>query len=670
LNSAHALVRSLNRLSLRGRQLLVFDLVAICASFVASFALRFDAPSAQFDQYLGSYLWMLPFLIVARLGGFVWLRLYQRVWRYASIEELTAVITAVVGSSAAVYSGLLGLMAVGIGHSPAGFPRSVPIIDTVLLIGLAGVWRFGLRLTGVGRKGAGRNGDAGLRTLIAAEGHAAAGVIRQLLENGDPVFQPVGLLADDLVVGERLLRVPVLGKLDALAKMMESVDAEAVLLALPSARGRALRKLVHEAEVAGVRCFTMPSVAEVMAGRVTMNALREVEVEDLLRRAPARIDVKSVSGAFRGRTVLVTGAGGSIGAELSRQLAYFHPKRLVVLGRGENSIFELLTTLPTSSGVEIVPIILDIRERERLDRLIADIRPDVIFHAAAHKHVPLMEMFPEEAVATNVIGTANLLDAAVRNGVDRFVLISTDKAVNPTSVMGATKRLAERLVVDSARKSGRRYAAVRFGNVLSSRGSVVPTFRRQLSAGGPITVTHPEATRFFMTIAEAVQLVLQAAALAEPADIFVLDMGEPVRIVDLAADLIELHGLKVGEDVDIEFVGLRPGEKVSEELLFGFERAGATPHEAIRRITQTLSDAPAPADFLQDLEQLSRMGRTRELIEVLQRAVPEYASRAEENGDLLQNSVSTDHSDELKSLAEGKAGLSASELGQGVHGLH
>jgi FlaA1/EpsC-like NDP-sugar epimerase len=369
----------------------------------------------------------------------------------------------------------------------------------------------------------------------------------------------------------------------------------------------------------------MPSVAEVMAGRVTMNSLREVEVEDLLRRAPARIDFHSVSGAFRGRTVLITGAGGSIGAELSRQLLHFRPERVVLLGRGENSIFDLLMTLPHISGVKVVPIILDIRERERLDRLIADLRPDVIFHAAAHKHVPLMELFPEEAVATNVIGTANLIGAAARYGVERFVLISTDKAVNPTSVMGATKRLAERLVVDSARRYGRRYAAVRFGNVLSSRGSVVPTFRRQLSAGGPITITHPEATRFFMTIAEAVQLVLQAAALAQPADIFVLDMGDPVRIVDLASDLIELHGLRVGEDVDIEFVGLRPGEKVAEELLFGFERAEPTTHEAIRRIVQIPSNAAPPADLIEELDELSRTGQPRELVLALQRAVPEYA---------------------------------------------
>jgi len=630
----HALTRSLNRLSLRGRQLLLLDLLAICISFVASFALRFDAPSDLFDQYLGAYLWMLPFLIVARLAGFMWLRLYQRVWRYASIEELIAVITAVVGSSAAAYSVIFGLMAVQIGLSTGGFPRSVPIIDTVLLIGLAGAWRFGLRLTGVGRKGANHTRAAGLRTLIAAEGHAAGGVIRQLLENGDPVFQPVGLLADDLAVGERLHRVPVLGKIDALASMLESVDAEAVLFALPSARGRALRKLVREAEVGGVRCFTMPSVAEVMAGRVTMNSLREVEVEDLLRRAPARIDIHSVSGAFQDRTVLITGAGGSIGAELSRQLMHFRPDRLVLLGRGENSIFDLLITLPRVAGVKVVPIILDIRERERLDRLVGDVRPDVIFHAAAHKHVPLMELFPEEAVATNVIGTANLIGSAARHGVERFVLISTDKAVNPTSVMGATKRLAERLVVDSALRSGRRYAAVRFGNVLSSRGSVVPTFRRQLSAGGPITVTHPEATRFFMTIAEAVQLVLQAAALARPADVFVLDMGDPVRIVDLASDLIELHGLTVGKDVDIEFVGLRPGEKVAEELLFGFERAEPTPHEAIRRIVQTPSTTNgAPGDLLAELDELSRMGRTQELIEALHRAVPEYGVNGQDERD-------------------------------------
>ena len=617
----------LKKVSLRGRQLLLIDLLAVCVSFVASFALRFDAPSSQFDQYLRAYLWILPILIVARLSGFVWLRLYQRAWRYASIEELTAVVTAAVGSSAAAYSVVFALLAGQIGISLAGFPRSVPIIDTLLLTAFAGAWRFALRITGVQRRGAITSSDGGLRTLIVTDGSAAGGALRQLAVARNPSLRPIGLIADDLTTGQRFHAIPVLAKTTAFGRTLASVPAEAVLLALPSARGRDLRKFVREAEEAGVRCFTLPSLAEVMAGtQAGSPSLREVDVEDLLRRAPARIDTHSVSQAFRGRTVMVTGAGGSIGSELSRQLVYFHPKRLLLLGRGENSIFELLMALPSVRDVEIVPIILDIREDSRLDRVIGDARPDVIFHAAAHKHVPLMELFREEAVATNVIGTDNLLRSAIRHGVERFVLISTDKAVNPTSVMGATKRLAERLVVHRAIESDRSYASVRFGNVLSSRGSVIPTFRRQLAAGGPITVNHPDATRFFMTIPEAVQLVLQAAVLAKPADIFLLDMGEPVRIVDLASDLVELHGLRIGEDVDIEFVGLRPGEKIAEELTFAFEHVERTAHEAIRRVVQSAEPPLPSADLLPLLENLSKTGRTRELLATLHHAVPEYSS--------------------------------------------
>jgi FlaA1/EpsC-like NDP-sugar epimerase len=286
---------------------------------------------------------------------------------------------------------------------------------------------------------------------------------------------------------------------------------------------------VRQAEAEGARCLTVPRIAEVVAGRVSVNALREVELEDLLRRAPARIDLDSVAGSFKDRTVLITGAGGSIGSELARQIVRFGPRRLVLLGRGENSIFEAMHSMAVSYQTATVsPVILDIRDRARLLRLFGEVRPDVVFHAAAHKHVPFMEQFPDEAIAANVVGTANVIDAATRSGVDRFVFISTDKAVNPTSVMGATKRIGELLIREVARETGARYVTVRFGNVLSSRGSVVPLFRQQLARGEPLTITDRDAQRFFMTIPEAVQLVLQAAALAEPGDTFVLDMGDPV----------------------------------------------------------------------------------------------------------------------------------------------
>jgi FlaA1/EpsC-like NDP-sugar epimerase len=609
-------------ISLRGRHLLVLDLLAAALSFTASLALRFDAPSEDFDRYFQAYAWFLIILISARIGSFIWLRLYQRIWRYASIDEVTAIVAAAVGSSIVAYLPLFALIGTHPSVFSIGFPRSVAVIDTVLMIALAGSWRFAARVFRVGR--AGPPHGRGARALVVGGGSAGQSVIRELRSNKQLGFLPVALLADDFAVGQQLMGVPVVGRIDDLAIAIGNAHAEVVLFALPSATGVVLRQLVRQAEATGARCLTMPSVAEVVAGRVTMNTLRDVDLEDLLRRAPARIDLDSVGSTFRGKVILITGAGGSIGGELARQLFRLGPRQLVLLGHGENSIYNTLTTVRSSGEVQVTPAILDIRDAERVDRLVKEVRPDVIFHAAAHKHVPLMEMFPDEAIATNVFGTRNLLTAAMRHEVDRFVLISTDKAVNPTSVMGATKRIAELLVQDAAHTSGKWYSSVRFGNVLSSRGSVVPLFRRQMAAGGPLTVTHPNATRFFMTIPEAIQLVLQAAVLAAEGDTFVLDMGEPVRIVDLASDLVRLHGLQLGKDIEIEFTGLRPGEKVTEELFFPDEHAEQTTHEAIRRVRRDGTRVMLAQASLSELASAARAGAREPMLAALQALVPEF----------------------------------------------
>jgi FlaA1/EpsC-like NDP-sugar epimerase len=612
---------SIRSLALRGRHFVLLDVACTVVSFVVALALRFDAPSPTFDAYLNVYLWAVPVLVVARVGAFLLLRLYQRVWRYASVDELLAVLGAVLGSSAIAYAVIyIGYLEAA--PTTVSFPRSIPVIDSVLMIALAGAWRFAFRVVGVSRRGA--RTVAGLdRAIVVGSGTAALSVIRDLHANVELGMTPVGLVADDLPREQRLLGMPVLGKSDELAAIVKEHNVSVVLLALPSADGKALRRLVRAAESAGARCLTVPSVAEVLAGRITMDQLREIDVEDLLRRAPARIDVDSVKESFRGRRVLITGAGGSIGSELARQLLEFGPKQLILLGRGENSIFEAMQTLDRNRA-DIVPVILDIRDGDRLHAIFREFRPDVVFHAAAHKHVHFMEMYPEEAVATNILGTLNVIQASSEVAVERFVLISSDKAVNPTSVMGVTKRVSELLVLDVARRTGARFTTVRFGNVLSSRGSVVPIFRRQLEKGGPLTVTDPEAKRFFMTIPEAVQLVMQASVLAEPGDLFVLDMGEQVKIVDLANDLIGLHGLEKGEDIQIEFTGLRPGEKLSEELLFPYERTEPTSHEAVRRVAQ---GKEPPANVDESIEALRRMVAIRQRSAILARLrdlVPEY----------------------------------------------
>src|SRR4029077_17087754 len=406
-------------------------------------ALRFDAPSPLFDLYSRGYLWVIAVLLVVRLSSFVALRLYSRVWRYASVADLISVLVAVAGSSLIGYLIAFSVVAVYPAAGGLGFPRRVAIIDTVLVAALAGAWRFGFRLVGVGRLGR-RSTTPRDRAVVVGGGAGALGVLREIEANGNLGFQPVGVIADDLAAGQRLMGVPVLGGLGSLAGNITRHRGAVVLLALPAADGSTIRRLVRQAETAGARGLPVPSVAEVVAGRVTVNALREIEVDDLLRRAPARIDLGEGSGWLQGRCVLIPGAGGSIGSELARQALPFGAHRLVLLGRGENSIFEIVESLRAlNQPCELIPVIQDVRDRAGVFRTFAGTRPDVVFHAAAHKHVPLMEQYPEEAVGTNVLGTANVVAAALHHGVPSLVFISTDKAVNPSSVLGATKRVGE-----------------------------------------------------------------------------------------------------------------------------------------------------------------------------------------------------------------------------------
>jgi FlaA1/EpsC-like NDP-sugar epimerase len=344
-----------------------------------------------------------------------------------------------------------------------------------------------------------------------------------------------------------------------------------------------VRNMVRAAYSAGLKTRTVPGLFELISGRVSVNAIRDVRIEDLLRRDPVETDLASLSALCAGRTVMVTGAGGSIGSELSRQIAALRPGLLVVVGHGENPIFEISHELRAQNQCEVVSMIADIRDHRRVRHIFEQLPPHVVFHAAAHKHVPLMEENVVEAITNNVLGTKNVVEAAVRHGTQHLVLISTDKAVRPTNVMGATKRVAEYLVHDAAIRHRRNFVAVRFGNVLGSQGSVVPTFVRQIREGGPITVTHPEMRRYFMTIPESVQLVLQAAGIGKGGELFMLDMGEPVKIVDLARDMIRLSGLEEGVDIEIAFTGIRPGEKLYEEMFFSHEVAERTEHPKILR---------------------------------------------------------------------------------------
>jgi FlaA1/EpsC-like NDP-sugar epimerase len=407
------------------------------------------------------------------------------------------------------------------------------------------------------------------RVLIIGAGAGGTMVARQLLNNHDVDLKPVAFIDDDPMKRRLdILGLPVVGDSSKIVEAVEKFKVDNIIIAIPSLSKKELNRIFDECSKTKVKTQIIPRIEDLMTGKVSVNQFREVQVEDLLGREPVELDMKGISSSVSGKTVLVTGAGGSIGSEICRQICRFGPKKIVLVGHGENSIYlidmELRNTVPPS--VEIVPVIGDVQDRARMFEVMEEHRPDVVYHAAAHKHVPLMEYNPRESVKNNVFGTKNVAEAADTFGVGTFVLVSTDKAVNPTNVMGSTKRIAEMVIQQIDKTSKTKFVAVRFGNVLGSRGSVIPLFKKQIMAGGPVTVTHPEMTRYFMTIPEASRLVIQAGSLARGGEIFVLDMGEPVKIVDLAVNLIKLSGYSV-EEIGIQYSGIRPGEKMFEELL-------------------------------------------------------------------------------------------------------
>ena len=546
----------------RNRYILLADLVLISIAAWGAYVLRFDWVVAlqrdEFPVFLGVALVLKPLAFFA-------FGLYRRYWRYASLPDLLAVVLASTAGALVTAVAMAVLVIVG---WVEGFPRTVVPIDWLLTLTLAGGVRMSVRVLGEMRRvpGESDSGPGAKRVLVVGAGNAGVMVVREMQRNPQLGLTPVGFL-DDAPNKQRktILGVQVLGSVESLVSHARASGAQEVIIALPTAPGTVVRSIVERCREAGLASRVIPGVFELLDGKVSVSRLRNVEIFDLLRRS--QVPIRNHTRAYiRGRVVLVTGAGGSIGAELCRQIAHDAPRALIVLGHGENSVFDIQCHLgDVFPDLEVVPVIADVRDRERLDACFRKYRPDVVLHAAAHKHVPLMEGNPEEAITNNVIGTRNIVDSAVRYDVGRLVMISTDKAVAPTNMMGASKRLAELIVREAARKHGRAFAVVRFGNVLGSRGSVVPIFKAQIERGGPLTVTHPDVRRYFMTIPEAVHLVLEAAGHAAGEELFVLNMGEPVRIVDLAEDLVELSGLARGE-IEIRFTGLRPGERLDELL--------------------------------------------------------------------------------------------------------
>jgi len=590
------------------------DAVLIVASYYLAFWLRFDG---RIPQDASIAFWnTLPLVFLVRFATFVFFRLYAGVWRYASINDLLSILKAVsVGTALLVMPVFF--------FSIPGYPRSVFLIDWAMMVMFLGGVRFALRAW---REVTPRFLRGGKRILIVGAGDAGEMLVRELIKVRDGALQPVAMVdSDPRKHGSRVHGVPILGGLDLLSAIVKRARVEEILIAIPSATGGQMREIVRVCAETGVPFKTVPSIREIIDGKVSVKQARAVEVDDLLRRSPVQIDSSSLSRFLEGRRVMVTGAAGSIGSELCKRILRFGPGELILVDRAENALHDMLAEINRSENCGAIQAeLVDITDRTRFHRLFAARVPDIIFHTAAYKQVPIAEHNPDAVVTNNVGGSRFLMDWSLERGVDTFVNVSTDKAVKPRSVMGATKRAAELLALRRAEEHKTRFVSVRFGNVLGSSGSVVPLFERQIRAGGPVTVTHPDVTRYFMTAGEAALLVLQAGAIALNGQTLVLDMGEPVRVADLARDVIALSGLRPDHDIRIEFIGLRPGEKMSEELFGADVVPRRSSHEKIWVVDAADDAAPDFETQVTELLEIARSGDREQTMAVLQRVVPGF----------------------------------------------
>ncbi len=579
--------------------LVTVHIALITAAYLLAFLLRFegDIPPLQWELFLRT----VPMVVGIRLAVFGWFHLHKGLWRYVSMRDILAILKAVTFSSLIFLAGILTFFG-------RDFPRSVFLLDWLLCLALVGGGRLALRAL---RESSVRYRQVGgRRALIVGAGDAGEMLIREIDRNLALSYEVVALVDDDPQKQRRRLHgIEVAGTVEELPELCHAKGVQELLIAIPSATREQKRRIIERCRASGVPFKTVPALNDLLQGKARLGQLQEVMPEDLLGREAVRLDVASLRHEFQGKRILVTGAGGSIGSELCRQLAVFEPELLILFERAESNLYfvdlELRSQHPR---LKVIPVVGDILDRPRVEEVIETYAPDVLYHAAAYKHVPLMEEHPLGAIQNNVFGTEVLAAAARAGGVKKFVLISTDKAVRPVGTMGMTKRLAEALV-QASNGDGTTFVAVRFGNVLGSDGSILPVFRWQIAQGGPVTVTDPEATRYFMLLSEAAQLVLQAGAMGQGGEIFFLEMGEPVRILDLAENLIRLSGLEPGRDVRIEVIGLRPGERLREELVMEQEELLKSEHENIFMVRNHGFDRAA---YRRDLEALRRFVAARD----------------------------------------------------------
>ena len=609
------------------RRLIVFlcDTLFICLSLYLAFLLRFDftIPPQQLDLF---WECLLVVTIVKPLV-FVVTGFYNSLWRYASVQDAVEILKGVTLAS------FLAVPSVFFMRQFAPLPRSIFVLDWFLLFALLAasrlVWRIWRETYVVSRS------SEGPRTLIVGAGEAGSLLLKEIRRQPHAAYTVCGFVDDDPEKkGMKLHGIPVLGGASQLKSLIVANEIEDVIIAMPSADGKTIRSIMDSCKNANVTFKTLPSIGELIDGTLTISQIKNVEIQDLLGREPVVLDRELIGGYLTGKRVLVSGAGGSIGSEICRQVALFGPAKLVLLDQAETPIYEIEKELSARfPGVRILPLIADVRDREKIMLAFEEFAPEVVFHAAAYKHVPMMEYNPTQAVLNNVFGSRNIADAAHTFKVRNMVMISTDKAVNPTNVMGATKRAAEIYIQALSRVSSTRFTTVRFGNVLGSNGSVIPLFKEQIAKGGPVTVTDKRIIRYFMTIPEATQLVLQAGSMGKGSEILVLDMGDPVRIVDLAEELIRLSGLTPYEDIDIVVTGLRPGEKLFEELLIDGEGVLPTAHTKIKVLAPVNIDIQPVRDELDKLYEAARSDFVQELMDSLKRLVPEFKPTYSFNGE-------------------------------------
>ncbi len=604
------------------RRLLVFglDVVLIGLAFIFAFLLRFDftVPPALlplFRQGLLVSLLIKP--LVFLLSG-----LYRNLWRYASLQDGVEIAKVVTASTV-----ISGFVLMYLRHF-APYPRSIFILDWFLLLAMIMssrlVWRIYRETVIMPRRN-----TAGQRTLIVGAGEAGSLLLKEIRRQQDSAFSVVGFVDDDpQKAGMKLHGITVLGTTKELARLISSYSIEDVIIAIPTAAGNAMRDIIKSCEHCKVRFKTLPAISDIIEGKISVSQIKDVDICDLLGRDPVELNQRAIRNYLEGKRILVTGAAGSIGSEICRQVARFSPAKLIVLDSAETPLYQIEKELSESyPDMRLAPVLADIRQAARLDYVFEAFAPEVVFHAAAYKHVPMIEYNPVEAVTNNIMGTRLLAEKANSFGVQNFVMISTDKAVNPTNVMGASKRAAELFVQALSRQSTTNFTTVRFGNVLGSSGSVIPLFKEQIASGGPVTVTHPDVIRYFMTIPEASQLVLQAGCIGNGGEIFVLDMGKPVKIVDLAEELISLSGLTPHEDIEIVFTGLRPGEKLYEELLVAGEGVKPTAHQKIKVLESVEYDLKVVTAAVDKLAQSAACADIREVMDSLKQLVPEFSPK-------------------------------------------